>query len=216
MNKQTSPKTILIIGLVFLIGGLITAGVTLLVSGSPIIIIFSGIFTFTGLIITIVGMVQLSQRKAIDARMNDPSSMANKTYGGSGNYEYCLAYPDKDKQEARKAVANTVGAIGIIFGAGGVITTGLDSVDVFVSPDEIIINDKKRNSLLEDELFRKIPVSTIDEITVKSGDDCVKVVISIANVKKPLILDIPVKYTNGYDFIQQLFTSLKPSKNNCK
>jgi len=173
--------------------------------------VFSGMCAFLGLFFLFYGIYQLSLSKKREAKLADTSSLAYKTYGKGGNYTYFVAYlnsTDTDADRTGKTVAmNVVSALSFVtlgvgvFGSAG----GRPNVDVFVSPEEIIL--KPISNDLSDSAFRRIPAVGIINIMYASDTKHEKVYVVLKGGR--FTLDIPVNSVSDVTFIRNVFDMFK-------
>ncbi len=169
---------------------------------------FALITIFAAVIVGIVGIVRVINAKKAEKKLNDPNSIASKTYGGTGNYAFFKANIGRGAQTARNAAVNTLGVLGMIFGGGGVFVAGHDVFDVFVSPEEILINNKNKNLTFEDSKFQRIHSSNIKAVNYESLKAYERVIISFIDGGKDVVIDVMTGNNNDRTPIRNAFNLL--------
>ncbi len=209
MNKKKNMRPVIIIGAIMCAagaGGIITA----FILGNGIVGLFSFIAVLTGLILLITAAAESSTAKAASANAANPSTLCHKTYGGGGEYVYFPAFPNRKGQAARNAAVNAFGAVTMLFG-GGVFVTGIDSVDVFVSKREIVINNRAKNKKLEDSKFRVIPADALDCVSFETDKKYERVLLGFKDGGL-FSLDIPSAGGQNRESVRAAFGMLTPPK----
>ncbi len=140
--------------------------------------------------------------------MNNKSSLCYLTYGQGGNYTYFIAYPDRKKQNSRNAAANVAGALSFVFLGVGVFSVGgAESWDEFISSEEILINNRRKNNKLLDSNFMRIPSNAILSIGFQTDKKYQSVLLTLAGGDS-LLLDMSLK-TYSAEFVRESFLKLK-------
>lgn len=187
MNRKPMPT---------LIGGIILAVIAIacvvaaIAVEQPAFYVFAVLFGIIGVTLALCGLFTFLIVKTAKKNLADPSTIANKTYGNSGNYVHIVASPNKS-QAARNAAVNTLGILGMIFVGRGFFTWGGSyPVDVFVSEDELIVNNTQSNGKLLDKKFIRIPASEIADISFMSEKKYEDVSVTLKGGRKELNLYI--------------------------
>lgn len=122
--------------------------------------------------------------------MNNKSSLCYLTYGQGGNYTYFLAYPDRKWQNSRNAAANVAGALSFVFLGVGVFSFGgAESWDVFISSEEILINNRRKNNRFSDANFMRISSNAVMSIGFQTDKNYQRILLTLAG-GDTLFLDI--------------------------
>lgn len=214
-NKK-GAIAVVVMGGIFLVATLVLVilGFTLdVVEDTHItLLVIAGMCGFLGLFCLFFGLYQLSVAKKKEAFIADTSSLAYKTYGNGGNYVRFMAYlnkADSDAEQANKTVAkNVIGAISLVtlgvgvFGSAG---SNVPVVDVFVSPEEIIL--KSQSNDLSDAAFYRYPIAGIVNIMYASDTKHEKVYVVLQGGR--FTLDIPVKTPNDRAYVRSIFDKIR-------
>lgn len=108
-----------------------------------------------------------SRDKHWEQNFSNPDSIANKVMGEGTKFAHFVIIPNAKSQKWGNVAANVAGiASAAVFGAG-VIEWGKDTLDAYVSDDELIINTQN-SANFDDSNFTCYPSSEIENVTFES------------------------------------------------
>ncbi len=207
--KKPNYKPVCITGAVLLaigVGFLIARFVT----NEPWTLLVTVICGFAGFITLLLGLINLSQAKKASANVENPSSIAHRTYGGSESYKHFSVILDRKGQAARNAAVNALGVVGMIFGGGGVFVSGTNYHDAFVNDKELVLNSTSNNKVLNDSKFSVIPANCVSDVKFQSEKKFERVIVSYDD--SALSFDVRVANENDRQIVRDSFSLLLPKK----
>ncbi len=158
----------------------------------------------------ILGINEAIVAKQVKKNMDNPDSFCSKTYGKGKEYTYFSGLMNKNANTAKNAAINAFGALGVIFGGGGVFVSGQNSWDIFVSPDELILNCKSSNRKLNDNRFICVYKQEIQNMEYKPLKHGERIIIT-DKYGKTVSLDISAKLYPS-ELIHETFEKLNPTQ----
>lgn len=206
-NQKKHFYVVMGIGIAFLVIALICGVVGYLrdMTELYLVAVLGGLI---GLILLIVGVSKLFNFKKVSKNMENPNSLAAKTYGKGVPYTHFVCYVDKKGETAKNVAINTLGVLGAIFGGGGVIVSGQNSYDVFVSDKEIVLNCQAENPTYEDKKFNIVPATNMKDMKFERVKGHERVTISFKNSEKTLCLDVIAQKDEQANIVEETFKKL--------
>lgn len=130
----------------------------------------------------------MNEKKRI-ANVNNPSSIAHALFAEDSEFDYYFAVPNRAGQNAKNAAVSALGIMSFLFLGVGVVSYGKKTVDVFVSEDELVINEKN-NPTFSDAKIKRIPASAVQNVQFVTKGKYERVQITFVNSAEALVLDV--------------------------
>lgn len=173
--------------------------------GAMMIIIVAVVAFIASPLMIVQGLYFVAKNKEGQAKLKDPKYLGARTYGGLGDYQHFHVILDREGQSGGNVAKNVAGAASFLFLGVGVFSSGVNSIDCFVSKDEIVLNNLEKNPDFLDERFTRFPANEIENISFEQSKKYLRVFIRMQNQKK-FVFDI-ILSNNNTDPIKEIFLS---------
>jgi len=155
--------------------------------------IIGGVCLLCAVIVLIGHLAMNSRMKTRNKNCSNPTTLAYQLTQPDSDYDCYEAFPDTIKQSKEKTATNVAGVLSFVFLGVGFFSTGKTSCMVYVSADELVVNDSN-NYVMDDNRFRRFPAASVENIRFETLNRYERVVVSLYNYQDDLILDIPDRY----------------------
>ncbi len=126
-----------------------------------------------------LGLSLQMRYKRFKANLANPDSMASKLTSENSKYDFYEAVPDAGEQSTKRAITNIVGAASFIFLGAGLFSFGRkNTIDVFVSDEEVVLNQRENSAYDENKMIR-LNADVIDKFFIATKGRYDRVLLSL-------------------------------------